>query len=502
MNTKRRWPVLTIGALLTLSSVARVCTAADLDPKVEARILAVLEDLHENQRQGMMNCTRDDGRLLRLLTASTRAKHVVEIGTSNGYSGIWFCLGLSQSGGKLTTYEINANRASLARENFKRAGVENRVTLIEGDAHKEVVKLKNPIDILFLDADKAGYIDYLNKLLPLVRPGGLVLAHNTTDLRNAMKDYIDAVTKHPDLETIFLHAHDRGIGVSMKKRGKVNIKVKPAESSKVGLGDPSEDPYANGPGKKPDGAVLGYINHIPPEPSDARAERHRRVAERRMAKPPVMVHRGVRRIAPENTLEAYAAAMDCGADGVEIDIRCSKDGVLYLFHDDTLDRTTKTSGKGKDTAYDELLRATPKDVFGTADEDTRVPTLASFLVRCRQRAMLLHLDVKESGLQDDLIRMFDQADVWDHIVSVNDYNADRIRNHPKVKRLTYKGWAPEGKHEKKPGAIKNQLLQKGDMIFTKDPRPVCDYLKRSGNQVPLPKGIRAWWTAEGIITPD
>ena len=165
-----------------------------------------------------MNVTEEDGRLLRVLTAATGAKHVVEIGTSNGYSGIWFCLGMRGTGGKLTTFEINARRASLARENFKRAGVDRMVTLIEGDAHQEVSKIKEPIDILFLDADKAGYLDYLNKLLPLVRPGGLVLAHNTTNLPGGMKDYLKAVTTNDDLETIFLHTHDQGIGVTLKKR--------------------------------------------------------------------------------------------------------------------------------------------------------------------------------------------------------------------------------------------------------------------------------------------
>jgi predicted O-methyltransferase YrrM len=78
----------------------------------------------------MMNVSEEDGRLLRLLVESLGAKHVVEIGTSNGYSGIWLCLALRTTGGKLTTYEIDAHRASLARENFKRAGVHEIVTLV------------------------------------------------------------------------------------------------------------------------------------------------------------------------------------------------------------------------------------------------------------------------------------------------------------------------------------------------------------------------------------
>ncbi len=188
-------------------------------PKTEAekKILSVLEDMDKNQRRGMMNVPVEDGRLLRLLTEAVGAKHVVEIGTSNGYSGIWFCLALRTTGGKLTTHEIDARRASLARENFKRAGVDKIVTLVEGDAHKTVTKLKGPIDVLFLDADKEGYIDYLNKLLPLVRPGGLVVAHNMNP-RQADPRYVKAITTNPDLETIFLHMQAAGVGVTLKKR--------------------------------------------------------------------------------------------------------------------------------------------------------------------------------------------------------------------------------------------------------------------------------------------
>jgi predicted O-methyltransferase YrrM len=188
-------------------------------PKDEAekKILAILDDMDQNQRRGMMNVPKEDGRLLRLLAEAVGAKHVVEIGTSNGYSGIWWCLALRTTGGKLTTYEIDARRASLARESFKRAGVDNLVTLVEGDAHDEVTKLTGPIDVLFLDADKSGYIDYLEKLLPLVRPGGLVVAHNMS-MRSADPRYVEAITTDPDLETIFLHMDAAGVGVSMKKR--------------------------------------------------------------------------------------------------------------------------------------------------------------------------------------------------------------------------------------------------------------------------------------------
>jgi predicted O-methyltransferase YrrM len=187
--------------------------------EMEKKILSVLDDMDKNQRRGMMNVPITDGRLLRLLTETIGAKHVVEIGTSNGYSGIWFCLALRKTGGKLTTYEIDARRASLARENFKRAGVDKLVTLIEGDAHEEVTKLKEPIDLVFIDADKEGYTDYLKKLLPLVRPGGLIVAHNISMRggRAGIADYVKAVTTNPDLETIF-YEQGGGVSVTLKKR--------------------------------------------------------------------------------------------------------------------------------------------------------------------------------------------------------------------------------------------------------------------------------------------
>jgi predicted O-methyltransferase YrrM len=142
---------------------------------------------------------------------------VVEIGTSNGYSAIWMLLALRRTGGKLTTFEINEERASLARENFKRAGVEKLVTIVMGDAHETVKRLEGPIDMVFLDADKRGYIDYLEKLLPLVRPGGLIVAHIITP-RMADPRYIEAITTNPKLESLLLHRHTGGVSVTLKKR--------------------------------------------------------------------------------------------------------------------------------------------------------------------------------------------------------------------------------------------------------------------------------------------
>lgn len=185
-------------------------------PKNEAekKILSVLDDMESGP--WMANVVTLHGRLLRILTEAVNARNVVEIGTSNGYSGLWICLGLQATGGKLITHEIDPERASLARANFRRAGVEHMVTIVLGDAHETVTRLKEPIDLLFIDADKTGYLDYLNKLLPLVRPGGLILADNMSQPKPS-PDFIKAITTNPNLETIFLNMQSTGIGLTLKK---------------------------------------------------------------------------------------------------------------------------------------------------------------------------------------------------------------------------------------------------------------------------------------------
>ena len=181
----------------------------------EMKILTVLDDI----RQGpwMANVNTLHGRLLRILVEATNAKNAVEIGTSNGYSALWLCLGLRTTGGHLITHEIDPQTAALARANFKRAGVQDLVTVVVGDAHQTVARIQEPIDLLFIDADKPGYPDYLKQLLPLVRPGGLILADNVSRPAPSPQ-FIKAITTNPQLETVFLNMQATGLSLTVKKR--------------------------------------------------------------------------------------------------------------------------------------------------------------------------------------------------------------------------------------------------------------------------------------------
>ena len=180
--------------------------------EAERRILTTLEGIVNNHKT-YLSVPMQDGMALRLLAEAAGARNVVEVGTSTGYSGLWLCLALRSTGGHLTTFELDHGRATMAAEHFREAAVENLVTIVEGDAHANVTKVKGPIDLVFIDADKEGYLDYLNKLLPQVRPGGLILAHNI----ETAPDYVKAVSNNPDLETIF-YMQANGLGVTLKKR--------------------------------------------------------------------------------------------------------------------------------------------------------------------------------------------------------------------------------------------------------------------------------------------
>jgi caffeoyl-CoA O-methyltransferase len=181
----------------------------------EKQALAVLDEMTKGQ--WYLNVTTREGRVLRQLAETMGAKRIVEIGTSSGYSTIWLALAVRSTGGKVYTHELDPEKVKIARANFKKAGLEDVITVIEGDAHETVKQHKEPIDLVFLDADKKGYVDYLEKLLPLVRAGGLVLGH---DMHRPMPDprYIEAITKNPALETSFIMMESFGMSMTLKKR--------------------------------------------------------------------------------------------------------------------------------------------------------------------------------------------------------------------------------------------------------------------------------------------
>ena len=120
-----------------------------------------------------------EGRLLQILMKLVGARKVVEIGALGGYSGIWIARALPEDG-HLVTLEINEHHAKVAGSAFARAGVDEKVRVMVGDANENLLQLVNsgPFDFIFIDADKTSYPRYLNWSIENLRRGGVVCAHN------------------------------------------------------------------------------------------------------------------------------------------------------------------------------------------------------------------------------------------------------------------------------------------------------------------------------------
>ena len=201
-----------IVALLLIASAAQL-RADELTP-------AIQQLLHRIRAadKGQLAVSEEDGRFLRVLVASTGAKHVLEIGAASGYSAIWIGLGLRQTGGRLTTIEYDPARAKEALDNIRRAGLQDVVQVIAGDAFKEIPRLQGTFDVVFLDAWKPDYKKFFDMVFPRVSAGGLFLAHNVINKKSEMGDFLHAIHAHPAAYTTTVSPGHEGISMTYKVR--------------------------------------------------------------------------------------------------------------------------------------------------------------------------------------------------------------------------------------------------------------------------------------------
>jgi caffeoyl-CoA O-methyltransferase len=117
------------------------------------------------------------GKFLELMSRVTRPRRILEIGTFMGYSALCLAAGLAEDG-RMHTIELRDADADLAEENFRRANWQDRIILHRGNALAIIPTLDEVWDLVFIDADKVGYIDYYKLVMPRLRVGGIVLADN------------------------------------------------------------------------------------------------------------------------------------------------------------------------------------------------------------------------------------------------------------------------------------------------------------------------------------
>ena len=170
--------------------------------------------------------------LLKFLLTWGRPMKILEVGTAIGFSALLMSEYAPQ-GCHITTIEKYEKRIPLAKENFKKAGKEDRITLLEGDAVEILADMQETFDFIFMDAAKGQYIHFLPDILRLLEPGGLLVSDNILQdgdiveskyavtrrnrtIHNRMREYLYALTHHEELETVILPVAD-GVTLSTKK---------------------------------------------------------------------------------------------------------------------------------------------------------------------------------------------------------------------------------------------------------------------------------------------
>ncbi len=169
--------------------------------------------------------SNDTGAFLATLVRASGARRVLEVGTLMGYSAVWMARALPADG-HLDTLELVDAHADFAEGLLRDAGLDERVTVHRGLAIETLRTLEGPYDLVFIDADKGGYVDYLERALELVRPGGVIVADNVSwsgrvaDPGNeepdtlALRRYHDAITGNSRLHSNVLPIGD-GVAVSV-----------------------------------------------------------------------------------------------------------------------------------------------------------------------------------------------------------------------------------------------------------------------------------------------
>jgi predicted O-methyltransferase YrrM len=155
-------------------------------------ILAAIDELDalRKTRDDHWQIPRAEGELLHHIALTAGAKLIVEIGTSYGFSGLFWGAALQHTGGRLHTLDIAEKKYHSSKATFARAGLADIIVNHLGDAQQVLPTIPGPIDLAFIDADKPACRAYFDHLWPKLRPGGAILTDNATTHRTELADYI------------------------------------------------------------------------------------------------------------------------------------------------------------------------------------------------------------------------------------------------------------------------------------------------------------------------
>lgn len=195
---------------------------------------AFLDELEKYAKENNVPVIRKEMQsLLKLLLAMSRPAHILEVGTAVGFSAL-LMEEYAPKDCRITTIEKYEKRIPIAEENFKKAGKEDKITLLDGDAMQILRELEGPYDFIFMDAAKGQYIHFLPDILRLMPEGGLLVSDNVLQegdiiesryavtrrnrtIHARMREYLYELKHNDALETAILPVGD-GVTVSVKRK--------------------------------------------------------------------------------------------------------------------------------------------------------------------------------------------------------------------------------------------------------------------------------------------
>jgi len=171
------------------------------------------EKIQVNHDERMLAISSETGEFFNILLKAMKAKKILEIGMSVGFSTLWFADAIFANNGKIVTIEENQDKIARAKKNFEEAGVSAQIEIHQGNALQILRELatsesgQQQFDFVFLDADKENNIEYFNLVLPLVRVGGIIATDNILypeHFRPEMKKFTEYIKSKPNVQTMTL----------------------------------------------------------------------------------------------------------------------------------------------------------------------------------------------------------------------------------------------------------------------------------------------------------
>ena len=162
----------------------------------------------------LLNLEPDTAEIVSILACSSRAKHVLEIGTSNGYSTIWLAASVGPTGGRIVSIERSREKWTMAHDNLSQTGLLQFVSLQLGDASEIVKELPGPFDFVFFDADRTSAPDQLIHILPKLAPPALILADNVFSHPTEIAEYLAMVKSLEQVQHVLIPV-GKGLSVAL-----------------------------------------------------------------------------------------------------------------------------------------------------------------------------------------------------------------------------------------------------------------------------------------------